>query len=370
DDFLSKPLDDIALFARVRSLVRLKMTIDEWIARENTASELGLIEDKPTLINELSTDAKVLVIEDKSFEISKISEALAVDNDEVVSFAKGDEALEYINNNDLDVIIVSLDIKNEDGLRLCSQLRSNERSRSVPVLTVAEDVDMRIVAKALEMGAHDYMLRPVDKNEILARVRTQVRRKRYQNRLRDDYEKSLTLAVKDTLTGLYNRRYLMTHLTKLLEKNATTKKSLCVMMLDIDHFKAVNDTHGHDVGDEVLQTFSRRIKRCIRSIDLATRMGGEEFFVVLPDVNSNIAIQVAERIRTDICTRPFEVSTDSGEISISVSIGAFLIASDNTVSVDEAIKTADEELYQAKESGRNRVYFKGQGCVTISDDFI
>lgn len=362
DDFLSKPVDDIALMARVRSLVRLKMIVDEWRVRENTSTHLGLNEEDATLYKEAHDNARVLLLEDKSFEVEKISKVLAIDDDEVMAAADGQEALKLAHENEFDLIVVSLNLSEEDGLRMCSLLRSNESSRSVPILAICEEGEMNRVARSLEVGAHDYILRPVDVNEFLARVRTQVRKKRYQDHLKNKYKESLSLALTDSLTGLYNRRYLMAHLEKLIEKNAKANKALCIMMLDIDHFKKINDNNGHDVGDEVLKTFADRINRNLRNVDLMARLGGEEFCVVLPDVSKEVAIQVAERVRKDVCGEPFKISSEK-YLDVSVSIGAVLLKNE-VITPNDAIKKADEELYNAKGNGRNRVYFVGEGCIT------
>jgi len=367
DDFLSKPVNDIALMARVRSLVRLKMTVDEWRIRENTANQFGFIGNKGTFLAEPSEKARVLVIEDKAFESDKFIETLKRDDDEIMAVRSGEQAMELAQRHEFDMITVSLNLENEDGLRLCSHLRSNERTRSVPILMVAEEGDMKRIAQGLEIGAHDYILRPVDRNELLARVRTQIRRKRYQNRLRSNYEQSLSLALTDSLTGLFNRRYLMVHLEKLLNKNKDSKKTLCALMLDIDHFKGINDTYGHQVGDEVLKTFAERVSQRLRSFDLVARLGGEEFVVVLPDINLDMAMQVAERLRKGIGTKPFEVSSPQSPIKVTVSIGATMVSGMDNLSVEEVLKQADDELYRAKEGGRDRVYFHGHGLVEMPD---
>ena len=360
DDFLSKPLDDIALMSRVRSLVRLKMTVDEWRVRENTATQLGVSDQAVIAKNEPVENARILVIEDQNFESEKFVEGLKVDNDVVIIAETGISAMSKISQADYDLIAVSLNLSNEDGLRLCSHLRSSERTRSIPILMIAEKDDMPRIAHGLEIGAHDYILRPVDRNELLARVRTQVRRKRFQERLRSNYELSLSMALTDSLTGLYNRRYFEVHLQKLLQKNAQNKKSLAVLMFDIDKFKSINDNHGHGVGDEILKTFATRIQDSLRSFDLVARLGGEEFVVILPDISTDMAYFIAERLRRIIADEPFKCAAEGGQLSVTTSIGATIV-SDGNIDAADILRRADECLYEAKEGGRNATVFEGKG---------
>lgn len=360
DDFLSKPVNDTALMARVRSLVRLKMTVDEWRVREKTATQLGVVDQTASVMNEPVEGAKILLVEDQSFEVEKFLSTLKIDNDIVIHADTGMKAMEQVAGNDFDLLAISLNLKNEDGLRLCSHLRSNERTRSVPILMVASDEDMPRIAHGLEIGAHDYVLRPVDRNEFLARCRTQIRRKRFQERLRSNYEISLSMALTDSLTGLYNRRYLEVHLQKLIQKNESSRKALGVLLMDIDKFKSVNDTYGHNVGDEVLKEFGRRLSESVRSFDLVARLGGEEFVVLLPDVTESRAHYIAERLRRIICEEPFPCAVPGGRLGVSTSIGGALIqGSGHTTS--EVLERADKCLYQAKEEGRNCSVFEDIG---------
>ncbi len=360
DDFLSKPVNDTALMARVRSLVRLKMTVDEWRVRENTATQLGVVGETSNVMSEPVEGARILLVEDLSFEVDKFRDALSADDDIVIHADTGTQAMEYVGQQDFDLLVISLNLKGEDGLRLCSHLRSNERTRQLPILMVAGEDDMPRVAHGLEIGAHDYVMRPVDRNEFLARCRTQVRRKRFQQRLRSNYEISLSMALTDSLTGLYNRRYLEVHLQKLIAKNETSRKSLGVLMMDIDHFKKVNDTYGHNVGDEVLKEFSTRLTDSLRSFDLVARTGGEEFVIILPDVTEERAHFIAERLRRTIADTPFTCSTPEGTLSISTSIGGTII-NEGQPAIEDVIKKADDCLYQAKEGGRNRTVFEDVG---------
>ncbi len=363
DDFLSKPVNDTALMARVRSLVRLKMIVDEWQVREKAANQLGAMDSDKTIMAESVENAHILVVEDNQMESSKMVETMERDNAKVVAVRQGEDAMGEAQFKDFDLIVVSLNMVNEDGLRLCSFFRSNERSRAVPILMVGEEQDMPRIARGLEIGAHDYILRPLDRNEFIARVRTQIRRKRYQDRLKTNYELSLSMALTDELTGLYNRRYLMVHLEKILAKHEIDKKPVGILMLDIDHFKPFNDTYGHDIGDFVLKTFSERVNKGLRSLDMVARMGGEEFVAILPDATQEVAIMVAERLRRMIGDKVFECDqVEGGELSVTVSIGGFVLT-ETGIDPNRALKEADDALYEAKEGGRNCCVFKGIGKI-------
>ena len=354
DDFLTKPVNDIALFARVRSLDRLKMMMDEWRLRESTSGQFGVIERSGTMLSESFERANVLVLEDSALDLEKVTETLQRDHNMVFSADTGAKALERALGTPLDLVVVSLTLLNEDGLRLCSQLRSHERTRQVPILLMVDDGDLGQVAKGLELGANDYVVKPVDRNELLARARTQIRRKRYQERLRSNYEQSLSMALTDSLTGVFNRRYVNAHLPRLLERAIDSHKPVSVLMFDIDHFKVVNDTYGHAIGDEVLREVSARASRNLRTFDLVARLGGEEFIVILPDTDGEAALIVAERLRSRIADTPFAVSTGHGEINVTVSVG-ISIGGRLGDTAEGLVRRADEALYEAKRSGRNCV---------------
>lgn len=354
DDFLTKPVNDVALFARVRSLVRLKMTMDEWRLREATSGMFGVIERSGTIQNESPEHARVLLLEDSTLDRDKITDILKRDHDEVASETTGAGALERALSDDFELAVISLTLMNEDGLRFCSQLRSHEKTRHIPILLVVDEGDLPRVAKGLELGANDYVVKPIDRNELLARVRTQVRRKRYQDRLRANYEQSLSLALTDSLTGVFNRRYLSAHLPRLMERAAEGNKSVSALLFDIDHFKIVNDTYGHDVGDVVLQEVAARAGRNLRTFDLVARLGGEEFVVVLPDTDAESARTVAERLRHRIGDTPFQVPGVAEPLAVTVSVG-YAVAGRIGDTGEALLKRADEALYEAKRTGRNRV---------------
>jgi two-component system cell cycle response regulator len=352
DDFLTKPVDDAALFARVRSLVRLKMMTDELRMRETTGESMGLLNPTDTLLDANPT-GRILIIEDRPESVAWFTGALQQVH-EIASVDTFEEALVRVRGGDYDLIVISLSMRGFDGLRLCSQLRSLPEVRNVPILVVVTDGDRRKLTQALEMGVNDYLTRPVDRNELVARVRTQLRKKRYADRLRRNMQLSLEMAITDQLTGLHNRRYMASHLDNLMAAAGNCGKPLAFVIMDIDYFKAVNDTYGHDIGDEVLREFAHRIGANIRGIDLACRYGGEEFVVVMPETDAAFAYAVAERLRKSIETTPIDISRAPGSINITISIG--IAASEGNGDTAEALlRRADQALYSAKRSGRNRV---------------
>ncbi|NBU28755.1 MAG: diguanylate cyclase, partial [Caulobacteraceae bacterium] len=284
----------------------------------------------------------------------RVATELAVDHRPVVE-TDPEKALATARGP-VDIVIVNASAKNFDGLRFCANLRSDEVSRHLPVLVIVDPDDRPRLVKALEIGVNDILTRPIDPQELSARARTQIKRKRYTDFLRQNLDHSLELAVTDQLTGLHNRRYMEGQLSALARRAAMGGDPVAALMIDIDYFKKINDNFGHDVGDEVLREFAVRLASNVRAVDLPCRYGGEEFTVIMPDTQIEDAERIAERIRLHVAGSPFRVA--GGElltVTISVGVAATIGTSDTP---ETLLKRADSAVYEAKHAGRNRVISK------------
>lgn len=352
DDFLTKPVDDIALITRVKNLARLKMLNDEMTMRASTGRQMGMA-DNAALAEALSgRSGRILVVDDHPRSAARLLEALSKTHD---AFVERDPqaALIKLAEHNFDLLIVSLSLSGADGLRLCSQVRSLDRTRHLPIIILVEPGDDARLLRGLDMGVNDYLMRPIERHEMLARVKTQIKRKRHSEYLRTRLEESVELSIIDPLTGLHNRRYMEGHLKTLVGEALSSGRALSILLADIDHFKNVNDTWGHDSGDVVLKEFSARLRRNTRGIDLACRLGGEEFLIIMPDTDLSRAYQVGERLRATIAADPFQINAEQRiRVTASVGLATLEYAEDTPESV---FKRADNALYAAKRRGRNRV---------------
>lgn len=350
DEFLTKPIDDVMLFARVRSLTRLKLVIDELREREASGRRMGVIAGAASRLG--GTGGRVLIVDDHERQAQRIAAELAIEHRPVVE-SDPEKAL-MTARGPVDLVIVNATARSFDGLRFTAHLRSDESTRHLPVLAVVDFDERPRLVKALEIGVNDILPKPIDPQELAARARTQIRRKRYTDYLRDNLDHSLELAVTDQLTGLHNRRYMVGQLEALVKRATLGGDPVACLLIDIDHFKKINDGYGHDVGDEVLREFAVRLASNVRAIDLPCRYGGEEFVVVMPDTRLEDAQRIAERIRLHVAGSPFRVKQGEELLTVTISVGVAATLGP-TERPETLLKRADEGVYEAKASGRNKV---------------
>jgi two-component system, cell cycle response regulator len=350
DDFLTKPVNGDVLLARVRGLVRLKLLTDELQQRQATAQSMGGPDPVRCLVD-ADPAGKILVVEDREDTRSLLREALS--HHEIGFVHEAETAVAAINEKNFDLAMVSLSIRGIDGLRLCSRIRATTKGRHLPILAIARD-DETDLAKAFELGVNDCILRPIDKSELVARAKWLLRKKRYTDQLQESLALSLNLATVDPLTGLYNRGFMDRRLELLIERTHTQGQSLTLMVFDIDHFKRINDEHGHDVGDEVLRAFASQLGSAVRAADLVCRYGGEEFVVLMRDATLAQGRAIAERVREFLEATPIAISRPPGALTVTVSVGV-ATSSGQADTAGAIFHRADQALYRAKHLGRNRV---------------
>nr|WP_016926065.1 PleD family two-component system response regulator [Rickettsia conorii] len=349
DEFLTKPINDTALFVRLKSLSRMKSLIDELKLRNSTNALLGVINIE---MHDTFADKKILLINDDVVQAKNIKQMLLKLTQNVKVISNSDE-LDIINEYTPDLVIISSTLENDDPLRISVILRGKAEISGVVIILQIDEDGMPLVVKGIELGINDYFVYPIEESELLARIRTQLRRKQYQDNLRNDLEQSVNLAVKDGLTGLFNRRYFDIHLKQIIEKTNKESIKLYLLMCDIDNFKHINDTYGHQAGDKVLTIVSRILKNTLRVTDLIARFGGEEFTILLTDIDISKAIETAERVRVKIEYMNFHIEDQIEPLKTTISIGVTKYKKEE--SIESFIERADKAMYEAKTTGKNKV---------------
>ncbi|SEK60097.1 diguanylate cyclase [Pacificibacter marinus] len=352
DEFLAKPIDELALTARVRALMRARATTDELRRRDETARSLGFAE-APSSFAALG---KIVLI-GRSAEDAMTWRAglrgLVMDEIEII---QADKVLEAIaKNNVADLYVISSDILGKtNGLRLLSDIRARPHTRSAGIVVVHGPQDRKEAVMALDLGANDIITRGADPEELALRLRSQMRRKKEADVLRNSVDEGLRLAMIDPLTGLYNRRYALPYIAQVSQKSILLEQNFALMLIDLDRFKLVNDTYGHAVGDQVLTEVAKRMRDNLRGIDLVARFGGEEFLICMPMTTLVEARTAAERLRSVIFNTPVAVASDGTSVSISASIGLSM-GGQTGETIEMLLQISDRALYDAKAEGRNQV---------------
>ena len=351
EDFLTKPVDDFALMSRVNALIRYNTVAAELRQRQGTGLGDDLLEDSTRADTE--RPARLFIVDDNPRTADRLASVLKGGGHTAITLQEAG-GMSDLSNMGVDILVLSMASDRFDALKLCAHFKMSDLTRAISIILVCGADDKQRAAKGLELGASDVIFTPVDKQELLARVRTQARRARYIDMLRERVDRGLELSVIDQLTNLYNRRYMMNQLSQLLKRSSMGGNPVSVVIADIDHFKAVNDTYGHDAGDEVIKEVAARLRQNIRPTDIPCRMGGEEFLIIMPETPPDAACSAAERIRRSIASERFSIEGGRKAIDVTLSAGvSFASGPDDTIA--ELTKRADKALYQAKSSGRNRV---------------
>ncbi len=299
------------------------------------------------------SSGRVLVVDDNELIRRLATALLAKKNYEIATATNGMSALSRAAGFDPDVILLDVMMPEMDGFECCRRLKAHAATRDIPVVMVSSNTDAIDKIKGLETGAADYIVKPFDYGELLARVATQVKMKRLLDELEKKNELLQEMVKKDSLTNLYNHRYFHERLSDEFSLCRGRQEALSCLVCDIDHFKNINDTFGHQAGDTILQSLASVFRELLRRDDVAGRYGGEEFAFILPRTGTDEAAVQAEQIRCQVEKTHFNFSGTA--VNVTVSVGGACYPAVHAQTSSELIRLADNALYAAKQRGRNTV---------------
>jgi|SRR5215207_9338447 len=293
----------------------------------------------------------VLVAENSDAVRDELLRRLAERGHRVAGAGDGEQALALVEREIPDVVLLDHELPGIDGMTVLDRLRADDRLAAVPVIMLTQSSDPELLVEALRRGAHDYLRKPFDPAELDARVIAALRVKRLHDALLDANRRLARQALTDDLTGLANRRHGAHQLDREIALGVRHGRLLALARVDVDHFKAINDTHGHQAGDQVLAEVARRLAGAVRGGDELARWGGDEFVAILPGTDRAGALRAAERLRAAVAEAPVDAA--GGALDVTVSIGWAHWAGDTP---DDLLARADRSLYRAKDAGRNTVF--------------
>jgi len=354
DEFLNKPVNTSELQARVQSLCRLK-TFGEQLTARSQSEESLIVPQSQEEPREATIDVpSILLVEDNDTDAKLIKAYLAEETYKITQVKDGEEAIARVQCDRVDIILLDILLPNMDGFEVCRRLKKKDLTKNIQIVIISSLNDLKSKVKGIELGADDFLLKPVNREVLKARIKTLLKKKAYMDSLSTRFETALHAAITDKLTGLYNSAYFKQFLEHELKRSQRQNHALALLMIDLDDFKQYNDTQGHLAGDEVLKEFGQVVKGGIREVDLAARYGGEQFAVILPYTNRKGALTVSERIRKLVSSHFSTHEAGSSPAPMTVSIGIGLFSSDIS-KIEDLIEKADLALYRAKREGKNRV---------------
>lgn len=287
----------------------------------------------------------ILAVDDTVQNLDVLEELL--DEYRVIDATNGKDAISLVKEQRVNLILLDIMMPEMDGFEVCKILKSDEKTKDIPIIFITAKSDEDSIEKAYDLGAIDYVTKPFLPKELLSRIKKELR-------IQELIEKLEELASKDTLTQLYNRRFFYESAIKMIAHSKRYNKPVSIIMLDIDHFKSVNDRYGHKAGDEVLKELAQIMQNRRRKSDMVVRLGGEEFAILLPETSKEQAYKIAQQLRQTIEKNRVNLS-DGNTIYFTASMGISSVDMDKESDIDAALSRADKVLYKAKESGRNNV---------------
>jgi len=354
DDVLPQPMSDTFLMARIRSLLRMRHTPAELGMRSDTHKALGFDGAQQPM----DSPAQVVFLTENTLASTAMITKLNRVHPLGVHVQTCAAALSATSDAPELFVIDSTTFRDPQNelFRLVADLRARDASRLVPQMVILPNMSTQ-AAMALDLGADDVVTNEICSHELRMRSKTLTNRKRQHDKLRNTVENGLIAAITDPLTGLYNRRYATPYLAEIAKQSKKNGQGFAVMMIDIDHFKSINDRFGHKAGDSVLVALADRLRNNLRAIDLIARVGGEEFLVALPHSSAEQAQLAASRLCKLVNGTPFHIGPDKDPIAVTISVGVAVGGADSTeiVCTDDLCHRADGALYAAKSAGRDRV---------------
>ena len=289
---------------------------------------------------------KILIVDDSKLNLMVMSDILTKEGFTVKCLDSSLNIVSEVITIKPDVIMLDLVMLKVDGFKVCELLKEETRTSSIPIIMVTADTNPSSIKKALDLGAFDYIKKPFEDIEVLARVSSAIRITEYENKLR-------RLALKDSLTCLYNRKAFMELFGRELSNQVRQQFGLSFLMIDIDDFKKINDSYGHQCGDFILRELALLLVSSVRECDIVSRYGGEEFCILLSNITKEDSFKVCQRLITTVSNHQFIYSNNY--IKVTVSIGALFNDFTSKLDRDSVIKIADDNLYFVKNSGKNSV---------------
>ena len=350
DEFLNKPVNQTELKARVKSLLKLRVYQEQLSGRINSGEKAISTLHHAETKDDISNLPTILLVEDNRKDLNILNIYLENQPYRLMTVQNGKEAVSKCQNQKVDLIVLDLILPGLDGFDVCRTLKKNESTRNIQILMVSSKTDLESKLKGIELGADEFLIKPVNREELIVRIRSLIQKKTYMDHLINRFEEALQAAITDKLTGLYNHSYLKHFMEHEVSRCDRQKHPMAFIMIDIDDFKQYNDTYGHPAGDDLLRHFGGVIKNTVREVDFAARYGGEEFAVVLPYTGHRNARKAAERILENIRKK----SSPDILVNKTASMG-FACYPDDGHTVADIIQRADEALYLAKHNGKNRV---------------